>query len=266
LESLPAKITKLDEGYSPLLVKVVGEAIHPIMTIHTEDPVEFQKRFYLETELQKAAPTLTNGFFTIDHSDKLPFPSRITNSRWNPEKHAIEFEALVTREIAEEIKNGQVKGVSIELSWLQKGGGIRYVDGIAPFGFKLAGLSLLKNLKPGDPQAFIRLVEGVLEPVFENLILVAVRDLHGVDLSKVFTRWVDFPNHILGFYSTDIAGNAILLWLTFDRKLWTQTRVDGWKAIHQSYFQLQPQPKPVEERKEPTTLADWVRRYEGWKS
>jgi len=146
-----------------------------------------------------------------------------------------------------------------------RGGGVKFVNGIAPFSFKLEGLSLLKDMEPGDPQAFVKLVEGVLDPIMENLILVPVRGLQGIDLSKVFTRWLDFPNRVVGFYTSDFNGNPILLWVTFDRSLWTQAQVDGWIQRHQAYFVNQPQPKPPEESKEPRTMVDLMAKR-GWKA
>jgi len=140
--------------------KVYGHAIHPIRTYH---PNEWpQVRVYLREELRRAAPTLVGKPLGVDHLYDLPPPNRVTYAAWDDEADALYFEGEVSAEVAELIRSGRVRGVSIELNWERPGGRLEYVNGIAPRNFEFTGLDLIVNLEPGDPKAWVQLWEEAI--------------------------------------------------------------------------------------------------------
>jgi ATP-dependent Clp protease protease subunit len=138
---------------------VRGEAIHPCKTYHPNEWPEVRE--YLEEELQAAAETLTGKPLLLDHSIVLGPPNRVLKSAW--EDGAVEYVAEVDEKIYNLVKSGEINHVSIEYDWkvLEK------VDGIAPRRIVFTGLSLLKQLKPGDPEASVEVWEGIIRELKE---------------------------------------------------------------------------------------------------
>ena len=98
----------------------------------------------------------------VDHLYDLPPPNRVTYAAWDDEADALYFEGEVSAEVAELIRSGRVRGVSIELNWERPGGRLEYVNGIAPRNFEFTGLDLIVNLEPGDPEAWVQLWEEAI--------------------------------------------------------------------------------------------------------
>jgi len=138
--------------------KVHGIAIHPMATIHPSDWTE--KRVYFEDELIKAASSLAGKPILLDH--KTPLSNCVlTLGKWDAEASGVYYEGEVTEEVAGMIKGNVIKGVSISINPWRKGGGVEFVNGIAPYGFEFDELSFLKDLEPGDPQAWVKLCETI---------------------------------------------------------------------------------------------------------
>jgi len=136
-----------------------GRAIHPTKTYHPGQWPEV--RVYLEEELKAAAETLSGKPLLIDHCIVLDPPNRVLAARW--EDGAVEFVAEVDEDIYNLVKSGEIKHCSIEYEWqiLEK------VDGIAPRRLNFVGLSLLRRLKPGDPEASVEVWEGIIKELRE---------------------------------------------------------------------------------------------------
>ena len=138
---------------------VKGKAIHPCKTCHPNEWPEV--RVYLEEELKTSAPSLSDKPITMDHSITLEAPNKILKSAW--EDGAIEYLAEVSKDIYDLVKSGEIQHVSIEYDWriLEK------LDGIAPRGLELTGLSLLRQMRPGDPMTSIEVWEGIVNKLKE---------------------------------------------------------------------------------------------------
>lgn len=162
---LPAEIT-LVEGFVPgkSIYKVRGHALHAITTRHPKEP----PRFYslIVDRLRNAAPTLIGKGFDFDHSDSWINPgiNKITVSSWNDKEERLEYEGEVDAFLARMIQDR--KPVSIKIDWVIPGGKLEAVEhngemGIIPLNFEYGGLSIIETMKPGDPNAFIALMEGI---------------------------------------------------------------------------------------------------------
>lgn len=138
---------------------VRGQAIHPCKTYHPQEWPEV--RVYLEEELKASAPTLTGKPLILDHCMELEAPNIVVKSAW--EDGAVEYVAEVSKPIYDSVKAGEISHVSVEYDWrvLEK------LDGIAPRGLQLTGLSLLKRLTPGDPAASVEVWEGIVNKLKE---------------------------------------------------------------------------------------------------
>lgn len=138
---------------------VKGRAIHPCRTHHPDEWPEV--RVYLEEELKASAPSLSGKPLTLDHGIELDPPNRVLRSAW--EDGSVEYVAEVSRDIYEAVKRGEIRHVSVEYDWriLEK------LDGVAPRGLQLTGLSLLRRMRPGDPQASVEAWEGVVRKLKE---------------------------------------------------------------------------------------------------
>lgn len=144
------------------LCRVYGEAIHPMTTFH---PNEYPSiRVHYKDQLQNAAPSLGGTPWVMDHKIELPPPNFVTKGWWNETRQAVAYEGELEPYYANLIREGIIRGVSVELNWAIPGGSVAFVDGFAAKGFKFTGLSLLHELEPGDPRAFIKLVEAIYTP------------------------------------------------------------------------------------------------------
>jgi hypothetical protein len=154
----------LDEALVNKKYKVHGIAIHGDIT--TKHPGEtFDKRKYILERVKKAAPTLVGRQLMLDHTEPLA-DCQVTVSRWDEKENGLYYEGDVTETVADMIRNGQIKGVSISVNPWIKGGGVEWVDGVAPFGFEYDELSLIKNMVPVDPDAWVKLMQA-WEKTFE---------------------------------------------------------------------------------------------------
>ncbi|MCD6446484.1 hypothetical protein J7L49_06855 [Candidatus Bathyarchaeota archaeon] len=182
--------------------KVYGYAIHPLKTMH---PNEWpQIRVYLAEELKKAAPTLIGKPFGIDHITDLPY--KVTYATWDDDAEAVYFEGEVGPEIAQLIRDGKVKGVSIELDWEVPGGKLEYVDGVAPRNFTFTGLDLIVNLEPGDPNAWVKLVEASWQNWFKKSFELKL--LKNMEVKKISLVEGVVPFEETAMASIDVSWNA----------------------------------------------------------
>lgn len=119
---------------------VSGRAIHPGRTYHPDYP---SVREYLESQLKRAAKTLSGKPLLLDHKQRVP--GVVTASDW--EEGWVEFVAEVRDPVVlDKIKRGVIKNCSIECSFKR----LEKVNGMAPFGIEFTALSFLESLTPGD--------------------------------------------------------------------------------------------------------------------
>jgi hypothetical protein len=148
------------ESVDGKLFKISGSAIHPCKTFH---PNEWAKvRQYVEPYLEQAAPTLTKAPVTIDHSYPLQ-GCKITVSVWKD--GALIYEGLVTADVADKIRKGVIKHVSVGVDWTKPGGGVVVGEEgqLIPYAFEFNEFSFLQNMDPGDNVSTVHLWEGVLK-------------------------------------------------------------------------------------------------------
>ena len=145
--------------------KISGSLIHPTKTYHKRDI--FTVRKYLREYLEKATPTLI-GKPIIENHDLEHVPPymagcQFTMAKWNNEKLSVDYEGEITAEVARRIKEGKYHGISACMNWQREGGGLLWVDGVAPFNFEFVEGSLLSDprLKSGDDKAYFKLMEAV---------------------------------------------------------------------------------------------------------
>lgn len=139
--------------------KIRGVAIHPLTTYHPME--QFSKRVYYAERLKQAAHTLTGKPISEDH--RFPLPNCFVSlAKWDDGQGGVYFEGEVTAEVAEKLKGGYYNGsVSVSVNPWRRGGGLEFVDGVAPYGFEFEELSLLHSLPPGDPQTWVELMEAL---------------------------------------------------------------------------------------------------------
>lgn len=139
--------------------KIRGVAIHPMATHHPKEWATVRK--YLDVYLEKAAPTLIGKPLYLDHQQLL-LGCKVIEARWNPEMSRLEYVAEATEDVADKISKGLIKSVSVGIDWQMPGGGILATpEGVIPYNFSFAELSLLEYLSPGDPVATVQLWEGI---------------------------------------------------------------------------------------------------------
>jgi hypothetical protein len=151
---------KLFEALSGL-IPFYSVSLHSMKTFHEQFPTI---RDYAVGEVRNASPSLGGKPLILDHVKELPYPNRITRGWFDEALLAACCEGLVTPQVAAWIRNGEIKGVSIELRWDIPGGSVAFVDGFQARGFEFTGLSLLHQLEAGDKNAFIRLAEAIYTP------------------------------------------------------------------------------------------------------
>jgi len=148
------------------LYLLTGEALHAGPTLPHVGEGSGEKHVFLLDEIDKNAPTLIGKSLNRDHDPTkiLPYPNKVTKSWCNKIIQALCFEAQITPDVASWFREGQIKGVSVELNWAIKGGSIHYVNGFAAKDFEFIGLALLHELMPADPKAYARLAEAIFTP------------------------------------------------------------------------------------------------------
>jgi len=221
--------------------KVFGIAIHPMATLHPGEWAE--KRVYFEDELKQAVKSLIGKPIFLDH--KLPLDDcRVTEARWNDKENGVFFEASVSPEVAAKIRNGVIKKVSISINPWRQGGGLKFVDGIAPFGFEFDELSLLENLQSGDPQAWVKIVEAMESPEYIR------QSIKQADLFREETfreMWINLERGIMGIYamSKENGDSYELVELKFYKaKGWDSEKVSQFLTDNPQHG-TQPEPTPV---------------------
>jgi hypothetical protein len=138
--------------------KIHGILIHPGVTIHPREAIRVHK--YFKEDMIKAAPTLGGCPLCEDHEVMLG--CTFDWGKWNEEKNGVEFDATITEEVVQRIKSGRYHGISACMNWMREGGGLRWVDGVAPYNFVFYEGSLITDkMTPGDPQAYFDLMEAV---------------------------------------------------------------------------------------------------------
>ncbi len=169
------------ESVDGKLFKIPGSAIHPCKTFH---PNEWAKvRQYVEPYLERAAPTLTKARVTIDHSYPLPEGNRITVSVWKDGE--LIYEGYVTADIADKIRKGIIKHVSVGVDWTKPGGGVIVGEEgqLIPYAFDFNEFSFLQNMDAGNPQATVHLWEGLMEGIRQQAVPIN----EGIGLEQVTT-------------------------------------------------------------------------------
>ncbi len=221
------------EGASPQVggTKVHGLAIHPITTYHPEEWPE--KRVYFAEELKQAASSLIGKPFFEDHA----FPivnSKITACFWSDEDDAIYYEGEVSEDTAQKIRDGYYKGVSVSVNPWRKGGGIEYVNGFAPYGFEFEEISLLHNLTPADPNAWIRLAEAMESEEYHIVQFAALNDFRPDTFRDT---WIDLEKGIQMVNAIPKDGNTYApVFLKFHKiKGWDENKIELWLKDNPQY-------------------------------
>jgi len=221
------------EGASPQVGgrKVCGLAIHPIATYHPEEWPE--KRVYFAEELKQAAPSLIGKPFFEDHATPIT-GSKVTACFWSDEDNAIYYEGEVTEDTAQKIKDGYYKGVSISVNPWRKGGGIEYVNGFAPYGFVFEEISLLHNLSPGDPNAWVRLAEAMESQEYHIVQFAALNDFQP---NTFRDTWVSLEKGIQMVNAIPKDGSTYQpVFLKFPKiKGWNENKIESWLKDNPQY-------------------------------
>ena len=214
--------------------KVKGVAIHPMATYH---PYEFPKvRIYLDDYLERAAPSAIGKPFLLDHTLSLAPENKITNAKWNREKMCVEYEGEVSDDVAEMIQLGKIKGVSVGLDFTKPGGGMLVTDkGVIPYAFGFEEISFLKNLEPGDPQAWVKLAEAMETQEFT---VVKFKDMNAFKDDSFRETWLnqDLGIKIVHGILKDGGESYIPAYLLFYKlKGWTSNKIEVWLRDNPQY-------------------------------
>jgi hypothetical protein len=149
------------------------------------------------------------------------------------------------------------------------------VDGVAPYNFELDELSLLENLEPGDPTAWVRLAEAMESQEMQIKVLRPnLSDFREDTFRKVVISPDLGVEELHAIPKTDNSNSYVPVALFFYKvKGWTSDKIDLWLKDNPQYApQTQaPQPtsvapiveakKPPEpEKREETPLARARRR------
>jgi len=147
---------------------VSGVAIHPKLIWHPESGSDFKaKHDYLKEELKKAAESLKGKPFGEDHLRLLPAPNIMTEGFWDEQQNGVAFKGTVSDDVAQRIRNKEYKGLSVEIDWKKPG---KYVmlektNGTAPRNFEFTSVHFLRRFPPGDKEAYVKLMEGIVLPI-----------------------------------------------------------------------------------------------------
>lgn len=160
---LPVKLHLFAEAIKLDGHKVSGVAIHPKKLWH---PEEGEIHLFLKEELKKSAPTLAGKPFGIDHLRILPKPNVVEKAWYDEQENGVAFEGTVDDEIAKKIKEGNFKGLSIELNWFKDGVMLEKVGGaVAPRNFDFTSVHLMSRFPPADKETYVKLWEGITLPI-----------------------------------------------------------------------------------------------------
>jgi len=159
---------------------ITGRAIHPVKTYH---PHEFPHvRVYLEEELARVAPGYVGTTPYLDHTIPIEGWKVIATKYADGElKYAV-----IPKEdkVLEIVRNGEIKKTSIEFDWMVPGGGLKFVNGVAPFGFEARHISFLRQMKPGDPSTTVQLWESQIIPGLKTRAMSKIKEGINDDAKK----------------------------------------------------------------------------------
>jgi len=213
-------------------IKIYGVAIHPGATHHPNET--FDHRVYVEEELQKAVKSLIGKPLLLDHNMPLDGCS-VTEARWDDKEKGVYFEALITPQIAAKIRNGFIKKVSVNCNPWRQGGGIRFVDGVAPFGFEFDELSLLENMTPGDTKAWVKLAEAMESQEMQIKVLRSnLNDFREDTFRKVVINPDLGVEELHAIPKTEESYQPIALFF-YKIKGWTPQKVESWLHDNPQY-------------------------------
>jgi len=137
---------------------IVGRAIHPMKTFHSEEWPGV--RVYLEEELRKAAGSLIGAPLLLDHV--YPLDGEVLEASYVD--GAVEYVAdLRSEEVLGWVRDGTISHCSVEYEWEN----LERVDGVAPRGITFTGLSLLKEYEPGDRETTVAVWEAIVKRLRE---------------------------------------------------------------------------------------------------
>jgi hypothetical protein len=145
---------------------ITGEAIHPIATYHPNHWVEVRR--YIESYLQKAAPSLKGKGVLVNHEGKPLEDCVVTDAYWDKEKSALIYKAEITAAVARMIESSDIQHVSVGIKWDRPGGGLLVMEdgGILPYGYDFDHLALVtSNYQAGDPLSTVSLWECLFESI-----------------------------------------------------------------------------------------------------
>lgn len=161
---------------------IKGEALHPVKTYHPEEWPEL--RVYLEEELAESAETLMGKPLLLDHYLVLQPPNRVIYAAYGD--GGLEYVAEVDNEVVQMVRDGLIRHCSVEFDWER----LERLDGVAPRGIEFTGLSLLKDVEPGDPRTTVELWEGILRHLRgeEKMVAQEMRSERPTLQERVWTR------------------------------------------------------------------------------
>jgi hypothetical protein len=212
-------------------VKIHGVAIHPGDTHH---PNEFpERRVYVEADLKAAAPSLIGKQLKLDHQFPLP-GCKVTVARWDEAQNGIYFEALITPSIASKIRSGAIKKVSVSVNPWRFGGGVRFVDGLAPFGFEFEELSLLENMTAGDTTSWVKLEEAMESQEFIQ-VTIKPMSLFKNDGWRETQIAPDSGITLIHGITKDGGAFELAHIKFYKKKGWTQDKIESWLRDNPQY-------------------------------
>lgn len=214
--------------------KVKGAAIHPMATYH---PNEWPKvRIYLDDYLERAAPSAVGKPFMLDHKTSLAPENKITKNVWNREKAQVEYEGDVSDDVADMIRAGKIKGVSVGLDFQKPGSGMLVTEqGVIPYAFGFEEYSFLKDMEPGDPQAWVALCEAMETQEFTT---VKFKDINAFEEDSFRETWLnqDLGVKIVHGILKDGGESYVPAYLVFYKiKGWTSDKIDSWLRDNPQY-------------------------------
>lgn len=214
--------------------KVHGAAIHPMATYH---PYEWPKvRVYLDDYLERAAPSAVGKPFMLDHSRTLSAENKITKNVWNSEKAQVEYEGEVSDDVANMIKSGKIKGVSVGLDFTKPGGGMLITEkGVIPYAFGFEEYSFLQHMEPGDPKAWVSLCEAMETQGFAT---VKFKDINAFKEDDFIETWInqDLGVKMISGILKDSGESYVRAYLIFYKiKGWTSDKIETWLRDNPQY-------------------------------
>jgi hypothetical protein len=248
---LPVKLHLFAEAIRLDGHKVSGVAIHPKKLWH---PEEGETHLFLKEELKKSAPSLGGKPFGIDHLRLLPKPNLVEKAWYDEQENGVAFEGTVDDEIAQKIKEGAFKGLSIELNWFKDGVMLEKVGGaVAPRNFDFTSVHLMSRFPPADKETYVKLWEGITLP-----IVPAPFDIQIDQLRQMFEERIRYLEGQINALTrsdpwTQAQAPAIIIFKEAETKIageLTQLKnmVDQLKALKEAYV--------IEKMKQDATIAE----------